>query len=63
MPWSFLAVSLLGGLLTWNAHHPRQSNSLLSIPSFLFGWLTGELALHHIAWQALATALLSLIHI
>ncbi|MEE2702561.1 MAG: alpha/beta hydrolase [Myxococcota bacterium] len=57
MSWTLLAVSLLGALCTWNAHHPRAAGSKLGLPSFLFGWLTGELAVHHIAWQALATAL------
>ena len=57
MPWTFLAVSLLGALFTWNAHHPRTGGSKLGLPSFLFGWLTGELAIHHIAWQALASAI------
>jgi hypothetical protein len=50
VPWLFLAVSVWGGLFTLNALRPVQS-----ILGFFPAWLTTELALHHIAWQALAT--------
>lgn len=52
--WIYLFVSLVGAWFTWNAHFPRRSASL-GVPSFFAGWLTAELATHHIAWQALAT--------
>ncbi len=57
MPWAFLVVTLVGAVFTFNAYLPRRSQGILSIPSFFAGWLTGELALHHFAWQAGATVL------
>ena len=53
--WLFLAVSLWGAWFTYNAHRPRGAGPRFSIVSFFGGWLTSELALHHIAWQAVAT--------
>lgn len=54
--WLFLAVSLVGALFTWNAWRPRPAYaSWLVVPSFFAGWLTSELVLHHLAWQAVAT--------
>jgi acetyl esterase/lipase len=56
MPWIFLAVSLVGAAFTWNAWFPsRRRFTPLRVPSFFAGWLTSELAAHHIAWQAVAT--------
>src|SRR5215468_10681191 len=57
--WLFLAVSIVGALFTFNAYRPRPPHArVLAIPSFFAGWLTSELAVHHVAWQALATGLL-----
>lgn len=56
MSWLFLAVSLWGALFTLNAWRPMWSGPRRAVASFAGGWLTSELALHHIAWQALATA-------
>jgi len=56
MPWIFLAVSLVGAALVWNAHYPRGGRHTAA-PSFFLGWLTAELALHHVFWQAVATGL------
>jgi hypothetical protein len=53
--WLFLAVSLVGAWLTYNVYRPHYASGRLALASFITGWLTGELALHHIAWQALAT--------
>ncbi len=53
--WLFLAVSLWGAWFTWNAYRPIRRHQRLSVFSFLAGWLTSELALHHITWQAVAT--------
>ena len=53
--WLFLLVSLVGAGFTYNAHRPRYTPALVSGLSFFAGWLTSELALHHVAWQALAT--------
>jgi len=54
-PWAFLAVSLIGAWFTWNAWFPARRVRGLGVPSFFAGWLTSELAVHHIAWQAVAT--------
>jgi acetyl esterase/lipase len=58
LPWIFLAVSLYGAAFTWNAWFPTSRRWVrLSAPSFFAGWLTSELAVHHIAWQAIATVI------
>src|SRR5690606_191839 len=49
------AVSLVGAWFTFNAFNPMLKHRRRSIISFFAGWLTAELALHHIAWQAAAT--------
>lgn len=54
VPWIFLAVSVWGALFTYNAHRPVERWPLVG-PSFFAAWLTSELALHHLFWQALAT--------
>jgi acetyl esterase/lipase len=54
--WIFLFVCLIGAALVWNAYHPRNGE-YTSPPSFFLGWLTAELALHHVFWQAVATVL------
>jgi acetyl esterase/lipase len=55
LPWTFLAVSLVGAWFTWNAWFPSRRLQALRVPSFFAGWLTSELAAHHIAWQAVAS--------
>jgi len=57
MPWLFLLVSLVGAWFTYNAYRPRYAPQRIAALSFFAGWLTTELALHHIAWQVLATLL------
>jgi len=54
--WLYLIVSSIGAWFTWNAHRPVH-HRMLRGQSFAAGWLTSELAVHHIAWQAGATAL------
>lgn len=54
IPTIFLAVSLAGAWFTFNAFNPMLAHRRRSIISFFAGWLTAELALHHIAWQLLA---------
>lgn len=47
-------------LVTWSAYNlyrPIYHHSRLATVSFLAGWLTGELALHHILWQTVVFAL------
>jgi acetyl esterase/lipase len=55
VPWFFLGVSVWGALFTWAAVRPPRRPRWMNVAVFFAGWLTGELALHHIAWQALAT--------
>ncbi len=57
MSWAFLAVSIWGAAFTVNAHWPRKPRSFFLVPSFFAGWVTGELAAHHLSWQAGATAI------
>lgn len=54
--WLFLLVCLVGAALVWNVFRPLRAGARLSAVSFFLGWLTGELALHHILWQGVATA-------
>jgi acetyl esterase/lipase len=55
MPWLFLFVCLIGAWLTYNAYRPVYAGARRAAISFFTGWLTTELALHHIAWQAVMT--------
>lgn len=55
MGWLFLVGSAIGFLFTINAIHPVRRNRVLFGPSFFAGWLTTELAGHHLFWQAVAT--------
>jgi acetyl esterase/lipase len=57
VPWLFLAGSLVGAWFTWNAFRPMAAASRRAVLSFFAGWLTTELAVHHIAWQVALTAL------
>src|SRR5262249_26047814 len=52
----FLLAAVVGALFTLNALHPLRRFALLHLPGFFASWLTGELAAHHLAWQALFTA-------
>ncbi len=54
--WLFLTGSLVGAWFTYNAFFPVYGGPRRSALSFFAGWLTTELALHHIAWQALLVA-------
>ena len=55
MAWLFLMASLVGAAFTYAAYRPIFAPARLAVVSFFAGWLTTELALHHIAWQALFT--------
>ncbi len=50
--WLFLGASLIGLVFTLNAFMPVRRIPALFVPSFFGSWLTAELALHHIVWQA-----------
>ena len=54
MSWLFLGVSLIGAVFTLNAFVPVRRVPALFVPSFFGSWLTAELALQHIVWQAIA---------
>jgi acetyl esterase/lipase len=54
--WLFLCASLWGALFTVAAVARPSKSRWLSVPHFAAGWFTAELALHHVVWQALATA-------
>ena len=47
----FLLFAFFIGVLALNLFRPVYRHSGLSVASFVAGWLIGELALHHIAWQ------------
>ena len=51
----FLIVSAIGAGFTFNVYRPSNAGARRGTLSFFAGWLTGELALHQIAWQVLAT--------
>jgi acetyl esterase/lipase len=55
--WAFLGASLWGAWFTYNGFRPIAQPSRRAALSFFAGWLTTELALHHLAWQAAMTAL------
>jgi acetyl esterase/lipase len=56
VPWLFLAVSVVGAWFTYNAYRPMTGASRRAMLSFFAGWLTTELAVHHVVWQAAVTA-------
>ncbi len=56
MGWLFLLVSCWGAWFTLNVYRPYYRNPYGAAASFFAGWLTGELALFHVGWQVLATA-------
>jgi acetyl esterase/lipase len=55
IPIVFLAVSIWGALFTFASMVRLRRPGLLLFPYFLTGWVTGELALFHLAWQMIAT--------
>src|SRR2546428_9335090 len=53
--WLFLAVSIVGAGFTLSALVRARRLGVLVVPYFFGAWLTAELAMHHLVWQALAT--------
>src|SRR4051812_26057295 len=51
----FLKVAAIGALNTANARKPLSRDERASALEFFPGWLTSELPLHAVAWQAAAT--------
>ncbi len=56
MPWLFLALSLIGAWITYNAFRPTSRWQMLGV-SFFAAWLTGELAIWTVVGQAVVTAM------
>jgi len=54
--WLFLVASIVGAWFTFNAHRPMPRRRHRAVLSFFAGWLTAELAIHHVVWQAVMTA-------
>lgn len=52
--WLFLAFGAVALWFAFNTWRPIRTPAPLAIVSFFAGWLTGELALHHLAWQMVA---------
>ena len=48
---SYTFFTLIVALMATNVYFPNYRHKRLSVFSFAAGWLTGELALHHIVWQ------------
>lgn len=55
MSFFFFLLSCLAALLTYNVMRPAFRHPKWIVPSFLAGWLAGELALHVIAAELLIT--------
>ena len=55
MPDAYLIVSLVGFAFTLLALFPPRRPLALVFPIFMAGWVAGEIALFHVAWQAVAT--------
>lgn len=53
---AFLVASIIGALNTANARRPLKRDGRAGVLGFMPGWLTSEMPLHAIGWQALATA-------
>jgi acetyl esterase/lipase len=59
VPYIYLGVTLLGGLGVLLAFHPVRREPL-TVLSFFFGWVEGELAIQNIVWQVAATVVFGL---
>jgi len=53
--WLYLLVSVVLAALTYNVYHPMRRSGVGAVISFGLGMVSAELALHHVAWQALLT--------
>lgn len=59
MIFALLVFSLISLVLTYNVLRPLYRHPKWTVPSFLLGWLTGELALHVVAFQLLVIFLMA----
>ena len=55
LPWIWLAATTVGAWFTFNVFRPMRWPAPLAGVSFFAGWLTAELAIHHLLWQLVAT--------
>lgn len=60
MAFLFFLFALFVGLLAFNLYRPVLRHPQMRVVSFLAGWLVGELALHHIVAQGIATLMFAL---
>jgi len=58
MQWLLLALGGWCALFTLNAFWPPRRPPVLAAVVFFAGWITVEVALHHLVWQAVAVGLL-----
>jgi hypothetical protein len=56
--WLLLFLGVGGVAFSFNALRPRLAPAPIAVASFFAGWLTAELALHVLAFQAFALAFL-----
>ncbi len=61
MSFIFFLLSVLFAWMAWNLYHPNLDHKRLSLFSFGFGVVTGELAPHVIFWQVITVAFFVLI--
>jgi acetyl esterase/lipase len=56
LSWAFLTASLVAAWFTYNAFRPPSRPATWATICFFAGWLTVELAAHHLLWQFAAAA-------
>jgi len=54
-PWLFLVVAAWGASWTAISYRPPRRPGWVVVAAFFAAWLTTELAVLHVAWQAVAT--------
>lgn len=54
--WGYLGGAVVGLWFTKQGLRPTRLPRRRAVVSFFAGWLTNELAFHHLGWQAVATA-------
>jgi len=54
VPYVYLSVTAIGAIGVLLAYHPIRKEPL-TVLSFVFGWIEGELAIQNIVWQVAAT--------
>jgi len=54
VPYLYLGLTVLGAAAVLVTYHPVRQEPL-SVPSFVVGWLVGELPIQNIVWQVAAT--------